>query len=62
MPRSFRVLGVSEKAAGRMKPRQKISSLEKGGISGDEGFTPSGGTKRAVFPAQKLSIKQHFSY
>jgi hypothetical protein len=41
MPRSFR----------------KISSLEKGGISGDQGFKASGRTKLAVFPAKKLSYK-----
>ncbi|MFP4083075.1 MAG: hypothetical protein ACLFVG_10030 [Candidatus Aminicenantes bacterium] len=56
MPKSFRVLGVSEKS-----PRKKFSSLEEAGISGDQGFKASGRTKLAVFPPKKLTYKTaHF--
>jgi len=45
----------------KRKPCKKISSLEEGGISGDQGFKASGLTKLAVFPAKKLSYKTaHF--
>jgi hypothetical protein len=50
MPESFRVLGVCRKNPPDEKsPRKKISSLEEGGISGDQGFK--------VFPAKRLTYK-----
>jgi hypothetical protein len=41
----------------KRKPCKKISSLEKGGISGDLGFRSSGLAELAIFPAKKLSYK-----
>ncbi|MGB6865714.1 MAG: hypothetical protein WBE11_08460, partial [Candidatus Aminicenantaceae bacterium] len=58
MPEFFRVLGVSRKIQRtKKKTMQKISSLEKDGISGDQGFRSSGLAELAIFPAKKLSYK-----
>jgi hypothetical protein len=44
-----------QKSPDEKTPPKTISSLEKGGISGEQGFKASGRRKLAVFPAKKLS-------
>jgi hypothetical protein len=55
MPRPSLSLTYQGKSSGQKSPRNKTSSLEEGGKSGDRVFKASGRRKSAVAPPQKLS-------